>query len=478
MIWLWIILLLALLAGLGLMVYRALQFKPQGPRPGKPRAANVPEMPIAVKLSELVRLPTVSRRNKEEEDLQPFLDFQARLQVLFPRVAAHCPRTIVGQTGIIYHWQGRDSADPRVLMSHYDVVPAQQEGWTRPPFSGEIADGCVHGRGTLDTKCTLVAALEAAEGLIGEGFVPQQDVYFCFSGDEEVMGPTAQAIIDALQGQGVQPGFVLDEGGAIVSDAFPGVRTPCAMVGICEKGMGEIILTASAKPGHASAPPRHTALGKLAKAIRKLENRPAPARWSKPVLGLFDTLGREAGFGMRLIFANLGFFRPLINLITAFTGGELAAMLRTTCAFTMAKASDASNVLPNQASATANIRLIPGDMGKGYRRRVSRVLGKRVDVQWNSISEPSPVSRTDDQKWAALKDAVQDVWPEALVSPYLMTACTDSRHYSRISENVYRFSAMALSKEERGLIHACDERIRLSTLAKMQAFYEALIVRL
>lgn len=475
----WLIL-IVLLVAFGWMFYRALRFTPSGDhRPGAPRACPVPEMPVAVKLSELVQLPTVSRVDKALEDTQAFQAFQEKLHQLYPAVAANCHRLLVGDRGIVYCWRGQASDDPRVLMSHYDVVPAPLEGWIRPPFSGDVAEGFVHGRGTLDTKCTLAALMEAAEQLISRGFVPSQDIYLCFSGDEEIMGPTAKLIIDALAEAGVTPDFVLDEGGGLTQETLPGLKLPVAVVGSCEKGMSELSITATSSSGHASAPPRHTALGVLSKAIRRVENWPWPLHYTLPVTQMFDRLGRYASLPWRMVYANLQALRPLLSLYTAFAGGDVNAMLRTTCAFTMASASEASNVLPGEARATANMRVLPGEDSRSVRRRAQRLLrDKRLTVEVRPVSEPSPISRTDDNKWMTLVDAIQEVWPEALVSPYLMTACSDSRHYSQISEHVYRFSAISVGKAERALIHAQNERISLASLAKCQAFYEALMIRL
>lgn len=476
----WIIPLLLILAALIYLSYRAMQFKPRtAPMLGSPQPARVPEMPVAMKLSELLQIPTVSRRDPAEEDQAAFQAFTEKLHALYPHVAASCHRLLVGDRGIVYCWRGQSSRSPSVLMSHYDVVPVEQEGWERDPFSGEVADGHVHGRGAYDTKCTLAAAMEAADGLIADGFVPQQDVYLCFAGDEEIMGSGAPAILQALQEAGVTPGLVLDEGGGISPRALPGVQLPCALVGICEKGMVELNLTATARAGHASAPPRHTALGELARGIRRMERWPWPARISPPVQAMVDTLGPHAPFHYRLIYANLKYLRPLISLITGLTGGNLSATLRTTCAFTMAEGSPAFNVLPGQARATANLRVLPGENSRSVKRRASRILkGRHLDVQVQAICEPSPVSRTDDAAWTLLSEAIQETWPEVLIAPYLMVACTDSRHYSRVSQNVYRFSAIPYGPEDRAQMHAPNERISLGALAKCQAFYEALIVRL
>ncbi|MHC1786967.1 MAG: M20/M25/M40 family metallo-hydrolase [Christensenellales bacterium] len=472
--------LVLILAGLGWLIWRAVQFKPREALPvGQPRAIGVPEMPVAIKLSELVKLRTVSHADPALEDGAQFTAFQSRLHALFPGVAAHCPREIVAGKGIVYCWQGKASGDPRVLMAHYDVVPANPETWTRPPFSGDIAEGFVHGRGTLDTKCTLVACMEAAESLIAEGFVPQQDVYFCFSGDEETGGPTAQAILDALKASGVRPGFVLDEGGGVSREALPGVSLPCALVGVCEKGMTQLLVTAKDRPGHGSTPPRHTALGRLSRAILKLERRPWPLRLTPTLRQQVDTLGRHSHPLYRLVYANLKLLRPLLSVLCWWQGGELNAMLRTTCAFTMATGSKAINVLPGEVSAGANVRIIPGESIKSVRRRAARLLHERhLSVQVLGGDEPSPVSRTDDAKWAALCDAIQEIWPEALVSPNMMLGATDATHYSRVSENVYRFSGREVTRAQSALIHGNDERIGTGQLAKMVAFYQALMIRL
>lgn len=476
----WLVLLLALLAAFGLLLYRAIQFKPiHALQLGSPRAALVPEMPIAVKLSELVKLQTVSHADAALEDADSFTAFQEKLQQLFPRVAAHCPRVIVAGKGIVYCWQGKDPSDPRVLMAHYDVVPADPASWKRPPFSGEIAEGFVHGRGTLDTKCTLAACMEAAEGLIAESFVPGHDIYMCFSGDEEVGGPTCQAIIDALAEAGVQPGFVLDEGGGVTRESLPGVDLPCALIGTGEKGMTQLVVTATAQPGHASTPPRHTALGTLSKAIRKLENRPWPVRLSPTLLLMADTLGRHARLPYRMVYANLKPLRPLLGIYGWLKGGAVNAMLRTTCAFTTAQGSGAVNVLPGAVSAGANVRIIPGESVKSVKRRAAKVLrDKRLSLQLVGGDEPSPVSRTDDGKWALLCEAVSDIWPEAVISPNLMLGATDATRYSRICQNVYRFSGRETNKEENALVHGNDERIGMGKLAKIVAFYEALMIRL
>ena len=479
MIW-WILLLLALLGYIGLLIYNTIRFVP--PKEERRRAARVPaaaEMPIAVKLSELVKIPTVSFMDGVGEDPAPFAAFQEKLHALFPKVAERCERMIVGGKGIVYRWPGQSGEKPCVLMSHYDVVAAPDDKWMHPPFSGAILEGYVWGRGTIDTKCTLAAAMEAAEQLIALGHVPHNDLYFCFAGDEEVAGPSAPAILEALQQAGVTPWFVLDEGGGIVTDALPGVSKPCAQIGACEKGQAELIFTAEALPGHASRPPRHTALGQVARAIRRVEMMPWPLRYTPVVRKLIDTMGRHAKLPWRFVYANLIPLKPFISLALGLRGGELNAQLRTTAAFTMANASTATNVLPQKAQASANTRMLPGENSKSARRRAQRLVkGLGVKVDTRVFSEPSPVSRTEGDAWQMLCEAVGEVWPEAVPVPFMYMACTDARHYSRVCEQVYRFSALSWTREERALMHSFNERISLKALSKMQAFYQSLIMKL
>ena len=479
MIWR-ILLLLAALGYIGMLVYRTIRFVPPKEERRRPsRAPAVAEMPIALKLSDLVKIPTVSFMDGKGEDQTQFTAFQERLHTLYPKVAARCERMIVGGKGIVYRWPGKSGERPCVLMSHYDVVPAPDEKWIHPPFSGAILEGYVWGRGTIDTKCTLAAAMEAAEQLISAGHVPQNDLYLCFSGDEEVAGPTAPAILEALQEAGVKPWFVLDEGGGIVTDALPGVNKPCAQIGASEKGQAELIFSAEALPGHASRPPRHTALGRVAQAIRRVEMMPWPLRYTPVVKKLIDTMGRHARLPWRIVYANLLPLKPFISLLCGLRGGELNAQLRTTAAFTMANASTATNVLPQRAQASANTRMLPGENSKSAKRRAQRIVkGLGVKVDTRVFSEPSPISRTDDEAWQTLCEAVEDVWPEAVPVPFMYMACTDSRHYSRVCEHVYRFSALSWTREERALMHSFNERISMKALAKMQAFYQVLIQKL
>lgn len=428
---------------------------------------------VASHLAELIRCKTVSYDpGQTEEDREGFGRFPHLLGELYPEVTRVCSREFIGKTGLLYRWKGRNCDQVTVLMSHYDVVPADETLWTKPPFSGMITEDAVWGRGALDTKATLCAIMEAAELLIKEGFIPEQDLYFSFSGEEEISGATTPDLVRELANQGIRPALVLDEGGAVVENIFPGLRRQSALIGTGEKGYLDVVLEVKGQGGHSSAPPPHSPVGRLAKAVTRIENHPFRARLTPPVREMLKTLGSRSILPMRFVTGNLWLFFPLLENLFRRKGGEMNAMLRTTCVATRMEGSPAFNVIPPQASVGFNLRLLPGDSIKSALDYLTNwVRDPHIALNVVEGSEASPVSPTTGESWKRLKEAIGAVWPEAVVSPYLMLGATDSRHYCTISEQVYRFSAMRLSDYELGLIHGNDERITIGSLMETVEFY-------
>lgn len=459
------------------LVIRALLFKPYREENLKAEPVFVDADKAAADLGEMIRCKTVSDKVKENEDEAEFLKFKELLPMLFPEVFKICSLEEPSDRSILLRWQGKNSASPTVLMAHYDVVSALEEKWERPPFSGEIDEkGVLWGRGAIDTKITLNGILQAAKLLIKSGFVPENDVYFAFAGDEEINGYGAKAIVSLFKERGITPGIVVDEGGAVVNDIFPGVSVPAALVGIAEKGMVNIEYSVNGGGGHASSPKPHTPIGKLSAACVRMEKNPFKPRFSYPTKKLFNNLGRHSSFLYRIVFSNLWLFKPVLNILTKKTGGELNAIIRTTTAFTMMEGSRGMNVIPAYARMISNHRIIPGETVDSVFETVKATVEPTgVSVRLIEGTDPSVISKTDCDSYDRLVKAIKDTWSGVLVSPYLMVACSDSRHWGVISDRVYRFSAMALSAEESATIHGNNERVPKEKVAKTVEFYIRLI---
>ena len=423
-------------------------------------------------LAELVRCRTVSNVDPQKEDDAEFRKLIRLLPTLYPRVFDVCSVYQLPDRAFLLRLPGRSNGDPTVLMAHYDVVDVEESKWDKPPFAGIIENGILWGRGTLDTKATVNGILYAANHLIGQGFQPENDIYFAFSGGEEVNGPGAANIVDYFRQHHIQPALVLDEGGAVVENVFPGVHIPCGLIGIAEKGMMNVEFSVVSGGGHASAPPADTPIDLLAKACRKLHRSPFKMHLTKPAKSLFDTLGRHSTFPLRIVFANLWLFAPVLDLICRLGGGELNALVRTTVAFTQMEGSTGRNVIPPEAKMVANLRLNPADTVESATFYLNKTVhDSRVKIRVLEGFQPSPVSRTDCEAWQKVAQAVEQTWNGCVVAPYLMVQCADARHYGTISDKVYRFCAMDLTAAERKTIHGNNEGIRLETVAKSVEFY-------
>ncbi len=465
-----------LLIFLAVIFIRALAFKPPKSKVIECDDICVDAEEATKNLAEMIKCKTISDTNKENEDEEEFDKFKKLLPQLFPAVYKKCIYEEPGERSILLKWEGENHDNPTVLMSHYDVVSVVEEKWEKPAFDGILEDGVLWGRGTLDTKATLNAALTSAETLIKQGFTPKNDIYFAFGGDEEINGHGSKDIVNLFKSRGIKPGLVLDEGGAVIENVFPGVKSPVALIGISEKGALNVEYSISGGGGHASSPAPHTPVGMLSAACVKIENHPFKFRISKSAAEMFDTLGRHSTFLYRLIFANLWCFSPVLDLLTRSSGGEFNATVRTTVAFTQMEGSKGMNVIPPQARMVSNIRLNSGDTIESaleYLRKV--VKNDKIEIREIYGTNPSVISTTKCAEWQKVKDAISLTWSDAIVSAYPMIAASDSRHWGEISDKVYRFSAMALTKEERATIHGNNERITVDAIVKTVKFYTRII---
>ncbi|MCX8071215.1 MAG: M20 family peptidase [Candidatus Binatia bacterium] len=477
-----------LAAGLGLcavLLVRVATLPSLQPHVQPAQSLGIDAHAAAERLAGAVRIATISEGETAPVRAAEFAELRAYLESSFPRVHRVLQREIINGQSLLYTWTGRNpSAAPAVLIGHLDVVPVEPgtEGkWQHPPFSGAIAGGFIWGRGTLDDKFTVIGVLEAAERLLAENFQPERTVFFGFGHDEEIGGDQGAAQIAAeLERRGVRAEFVLDEGGALMRDVVPGLRAPLACVGIAEKGSVGVRLEARAAGGHSSAPPRQTAIGKLAAAVAALERQPMPPRFSPPVRAMFRYVAPELSlFPYRLVMANLWLFEPFV--IRALTAEPATnATVRTTNAATMVGGGVKENVLPASAWAVVNYRILPGDSVASVLEHVRKVVtDPEIEVQaLRGSREPTVVSPTDTAAFGLLAKTIRSVFPEAVVAPYLTIGGTDVRHYQRVSRNLYRFMPLVGDRGDLARMHGSNERVSVEGFAKGVEFYARLLASL
>jgi carboxypeptidase PM20D1 len=477
-----------LLAGLGLVLvvlvavvlYRTATFTPPSLAPVQAATHAVDGNAVAQRLSQAVTFPTISQQPPLVTDPAPFEGFIAWLESAYPEVHAQLKRERFGHS-LLFTWAGSDpAAKPVLLTGHYDVVPVipgTEQQWTRPPFGGEIADGYVWGRGTLDDKGAIVTMLEAATDLLKAGFRPRQTVYLSFGHDEEIGGEQGAAAVTAhLAAQKVRLAWSLDEGSFVLDGIVPGVAAPVASINIAEKGYLTLDLTARGAGGHSSMPPRETAVGVLAAALVKLQQAPVPGRLDGVAGEAFGTMARHMSFGMRLLFANQWLFGPLIESQLG-KAASTNAMLRTTTAPTMLSGSIKENVLPIEAVGTVNFRLHPRDTIESVTDYVKKTIGdERVTVTVRGhASNASALAGTDTPAFRAMAETVRRVYGEVVVTPGLTIAATDSKHYATISDHAYRFNPMLITPQDLTGFHGTNERLSVENLVRATRFYVELL---
>jgi len=433
---------------------------------------------VAQRLAGALRFQTISRSDAPLDEAA-FAGLRAYLAKTWPRVHAQLALERIGGQSLLYTWRGRVANEPALLLAaHQDVVPVvAPEQWQHPPFEGEVADGQIWGRGALDDKGSLVCILDAVESLLAEGFAPERTVYLAFGHDEEIGGEAgARVVADTLAARGVRLASALDEGGA-VANGFGGLlERPLAAVGVAEKGFVDVRLRATADGGHSSTPPRQTAIGSLAAAVVALEAHPMPARVGGTFERLISRLAPEVGFTRRLALANFWLLRPLLPMVSPRVP-IVDAMIRTTTAPTIVRGGVKSNVLPREAEAIVNFRILQGDTVESVLAHVRRAVDDpRIAVELEGSEppkEPSPTSPDDGPAFAAIERAIAAVYPDAVVAPYLVVGATDGRHYARIADGVYRILPFRVGDDALRLAHGTDERLEVENLGRGVRFYRA-----
>lgn len=461
------------------------------------RALSVPSMqlaapaapPLAIdraealaRLTRAIQFRTISHGEGSAHEPVEHDAFVTWLAQAYPRMQTAMRREVAGGRSLLYTWPGSDpSLAPVLLMGHYDVVPVEpgtESNWEQPPFSGAVAGGFVWGRGTLDDKMSVIALCESAELLLAEGFRPRRTILFAFGHDEELGGLEGAAqIATLLAARGVRLHAVVDEAGIIAVEGMPGLTRPIALVGIAEKGMASVELLASGAGGHSSMPPRRTQVGAIAGAVNRVQDAPFPARVRGATKEMFRWVAPEMPFGRRLVMANLWLFAPLLDS-QARELPPLNAMLRTTTAPTMISGGVKDNVIPANARAVVNFRILPGDSVDGVVAHVRDAVGDdAVRVQLlRGGQNPSGVSDPLAPQFRTLQRTIVQTFPGVLVAPYLVVGATDARHFQSLSQNVYRFLPARLTQSDIARLHGTNERIAVDDYFDAIRFYRMLAV--
>ena len=435
--------------------------------------ADARAMLLAQKLSKMIQYDTTSHANVHEEE--KFLGFHKVLEELFPLVHEELERTVI-DGNLLYYWKGKSSEKPILLMSHQDVVPAEGE-WLHEPFSGDIADGKVWGRGASDTKCSVMAFFEAVEELLREGYTPECDVYLASSCTEEWAGDGAPKIVEELKRRGVELFIVCDEGGGIISEPIGGIKGNFAMVGVFEKGKADVKFTARSTGGHASAPAKNTPIARLAAFVNEVETHtPFKRKFLPEVSAMFARLAPYAPFGLKLVMGNLWLFAPIMKPVLGKISAQAGAMLQTTIAFTMQSGSDAYNVLPQEATLGANMRFIPHQGEKESLEIIKALAAKHgletEIVHSNDYTEPVDING---EAFKLVEKVIGETFPGLPVSPYVMTGATDAQFYQPICPSCIRFAPVIYGPEQMKGMHGLNENIEYNCLPGAVSFYQNLI---
>lgn len=459
-------------------LFKTITITSKQPEP-EPTSIRPDENRAVKRFQEAITYQTISYQERHKMNLEEFTRFLNFLSSSYPLVHEELDVTRINDYALLYKWEGSNSSNkPIGLTGHYDVVPVlegTESNWDNPPFSGQLENGIIWGRGTLDDKIGVIGILEAVEILLSDGFIPSRDVYLMFGFDEEIGGDLgAKAIAQSLKDQGVQFEFVLDEGGAIVENMVPGVSEPVGVIGISEKGSAIAELTIEGTGGHSSQPKDQTNIGRIASAIAKLEETQFDGKLLGPGNDLFEFVAPEMNFPMKYVFANKMIFRPIIENIL-LQEPSTAALIRTTIAPTIFQAGEQYNAIPEKATAIINLRLMPGDTLEEVKSFIEKTIDDEGVTVTVTGSEASKVSSVDGLPFQSVQQAARNVYENAVIAPYLMFAGSDARHYDLVSENTYRFLPVLISSEDLNRMHGTNEHISVENYLNAIKFYAELI---
>lgn len=433
---------------------------------------------VVNKLGQMLKIDTVSHENIKDTDFSKFQQYIELTKKLYPLVFEKCEFEQTKEYAIKLKLKGKSSENPTVLMAHYDVVPVT-EGWDHDPFLGEVVDGFLYGRGAIDTKCTMACALSALEVALKDNYVPNNDLYLCFGANEEIYGDSQVKIVEQMKKDGIKPALVFDEGGGIMSNAFPGVNKDVAFLGMVEKGMVNVKLSLDSNGGHSSTPKKNGPVIKLSKALVKLEKHPMKPQYTKTINEMLRVMGKNATFALKLVFANMWLFKGLVKKLLVKLGADTRALVSSTFAFTMMNGGNQTNIIPNHVEANINVRIAPFDTADDVVNHIKKVLkDDSFVITTSNINKMYSECDFKQKGYDIIKDTTIETYPGTVVAPFIMLGGTDARHYNEISSCVIRYSPIKVSNEDRKGIHGLNEKIKVETLQKGLEFYQRLLKKI
>lgn len=458
---------------LGVLVIRALACRGKKLTPARPTVSPEQAEAYARRLGEMIRCRTVSVKGSYDDT--EFAKLREVMEKQFPLVHSRCKRMVFGDDCWVFRLKGKDKDRNILLMSHHDVVAAEGD-WAHPPFSGEIAEGKIWGRGTVDTKTPLFAEFAALEELLSEGYEPQCNVYIASSCNEEIAGNGIPLANEYFKKKGITFELVLDEGGGVIDPPMAGLKCEkCAMVAIHEKGRHKVTLQTSAGSAHASltAGTQVNPTERMARFIAEAGKSAGFIRRLNPQMkGMLRAMAPYASFPMRLIFANLWCFGGFLTALLPKLSPQAGGLLGTSCTFSDLKTEAGGKV----CTATAMLRSIndrdfQADFGKflTIAKKYGVTVEKTEDWEYHAPADPTLPG------FRVVEECVAEVFPDVPVVPFILPAGTDARTLTDVCKCVVRFAPIRLSKQQLASVHSENENMDVTAVGDCVTFYRCVL---
>ncbi len=426
------------------------------------------QVAYATALGEMIRCKTVSHEGSF--DSKEFEKLRSVMEKLFPVLHSKAQLQIFGDDCWIYKIEGKDKSRNIMLMSHHDVVDVSGD-WKYDGFCGEIHEGAIWGRGTVDTKTSLFAEFQAIEELLREGFVPECNVYIGSSHNEEIGGDGIPLALQYFKENDIEFETVLDEGGAIIDPPLAGMKCKCAMLAVHEKGRRRIICTANEETSHAGLSGNvNTPVARMSAFINEINSKNIFIKRLYPqVKAMFEDLCPYTPFPMRMLFSNLWCFGWLLKKVVPKVNAQAGAMLGTSCTFFEVHGTYESR----ECVAKATLRCVDYDDQEQDLAEIKKIAEKYnvtvTDGDYNEYHKPADMSK---EAFNYTKKCIAEIFPHVASAAYVLPAGTDARHLSEICPCVIRFAPIEMDAQQFASVHSENENISLKAVGNAVAFYK------